>query len=202
MCDNGTCVCRYGYTAVNSTYCQQGNGIGVTLGATFGGFILGVLFTVLVVYILYRRYSSDMRKREEPGVAFVGNDGCSTNSAVEVIQGQTLKDKGRQVQRKVVNVPPYAPSVESPTYSNVQEAGKSRLKNDYVYNHLNEKEETPENNDHYDVAPGTSRLAETESDYSHLNAGRRNDRVILSQDDEYACTEESNTDNYFTLEKQ
>ncbi|XP_061175895.1 uncharacterized protein LOC133184830 [Saccostrea echinata] len=214
-CQNGTCMCRDGHIPVNETDCKQvernkntekktvhqvqANGFGATTGGVFGGFFLGVLFSVLVAYLISKRYMANMKKRDENNVKF---DRHSANLAptTEDNRSQTAKNTEQNLQRKVVNVPPYAPSMESPTYSNVLKAKTSQMKKDDVYSHLHEKE-NQETENVYNHASGSSGKT-MEDDYSHLNAGRGNDRVVLPEDDEYAHTEAVNNDNYFILENQ
>ncbi|XP_062584954.1 uncharacterized protein LOC134246581 [Saccostrea cucullata] len=209
-------MCRDGHVTVNETYCkpveingkepakmflnqEQANGIGATIGAVFGGFFLGVVLSALITYLISRRYMANIQKRDETSIKF---DGHSTHIAPisESNRTQSAKTTEQTYQRKIVNVPPYSPSMESPMYSNVKEAKTSQMKEEDVYNHLHEKEhEEPENV--YNHASCSSGLT-TEADYGHLNAGRSNEGVVLPEDDVYAHTEAANHDNYFVLENQ
>ncbi|XP_062596057.1 uncharacterized protein LOC134257456 [Saccostrea cucullata] len=140
-----------------------------------------------------------MQKRDEISIKF---DRRSTHIAPisENNQSQSANITEQNYQRKVVNVPPYSPSMESPTYSNVKEAKTAQMEKDDVYNHLHEKEDEETENvyNHASCSSGQT----TEDDYSHLNAGRSNEGVVLPEDDVYAQTEEANNDNYFILESQ
>jgi hypothetical protein len=72
-----------------------------------------------------------------------------------------------------------------------------------VYNHLHEKEKLDVDDD-YDHAAGVASHVTEHDDYSHLQSAGGNKRTNLSVDDDYASAEpeDTNTDDYFTLEKQ
>ncbi|XP_062578805.1 uncharacterized protein LOC134240738 isoform X2 [Saccostrea cucullata] len=215
-CQNGTCICRDGHVPVNETYCkpveinendvakmflnqEQANGLGATIGAVFGGFFIGVVLSALITYLISRRYMASIHKRDEISIKF---DRHSAHIAPisENNPSQSAKVTEQTYQRKVVNVPPYSPSMESPTYSNVKEAKTSKMKEEDVYNHLHEKEDEKTENvyNHASCSSGQT----TEDDYGHLNAGRSNEGVVLPEDDVYAHTDAANNDNYFVLENQ
>jgi hypothetical protein len=101
-------------------------------------------------------------------------------------------------------VPPYASSAKehSRSYSNVRDVTEQQT-NDDVYNHLHEKEKLDADDD-YDHAAGIASHVNELGDYSHLHSAGGNKRLNLSVDDDYASAEpeDTNTDDYFTLEKQ
>ncbi|XP_062568861.1 tenascin-like, partial [Saccostrea cucullata] len=215
-CQNGTCMCRDWHVPVNETYCipvkingkeagkmflnrEQANGLGATIGSVFGGFFLGVVFSALIAYLISRRYKTSMPKRDETSIKF---DRHSAHIAPmsESNRTQSAKNTEQTYKRKIVNVPPYSPSMESPTYSNVKEAKTSQMKEDDVYNHLHEKEDEETENVYNQASCSSGQT--TEDDYGHLNAGRSNEGVVLPEDDVYAHTEAANNDNYFVLENQ
>ena len=94
-------------------------------------------------------------------------------------------------KRKIVNVPPYAPSYESPEYGSVSQTSKSKGNED-IYNHLNEREK-PDDEDNYDhacAATGHTR-GDFDSDYSSMR----------DVDKGYGASVGKGTVNYFTLEQ-
>jgi hypothetical protein len=70
--------------------------------------------------------------------------------------------------RKVVNVPPYACSTHSPTYSNVCGVTEQPT-NDDVYNHMHEKEKVDVDDD-YDHAAGIACHVTEHGNFSHLQS--------------------------------
>ncbi|XP_056001716.1 uncharacterized protein LOC125653146 [Ostrea edulis] len=224
----------------------DGNGPVSIVGALIGGLLGGVLITTIIVYIISRRSSTKVKKRqvtiiytyshllkvgfignlslenvrvkvtemsvgahgallyflfsEEPVAMFVANNSYGSNGNIE--RGSKNGSKDEKKPRKVVNVPPYACSADSPTYSNARDVAKQPTNED-VYNHLHEKETIDCDND-YDHTTGITGHVTEDSDYSHLHSGRGNMRLNLSVDDEYANTVPGDTctDDYFTLEQQ
>ena len=96
-------------------------------------------------------------------------------------------------KRQIVNVPPYAPSDESPEYGNVSQTSRTKRTNDDIYNHLNEQEK-PDNDDNYDhacAATGHTRGNFVDSDYSSMH----------DVDKGYGSSVAKGTGDYFTLEQ-
>ena len=95
------------------------------------------------------------------------------------------------LKRKVVNVPPYAPSDETPENGNIAQTSVTRTED--IYNHLNEKEELDgeDDYDHACAATGLSRGGYFDSDYSSM------------RDVDKGCSKsaKNGNDSYFTLEQ-
>ncbi|XP_062589379.1 uncharacterized protein LOC134251030 [Saccostrea cucullata] len=187
VCENNTCACKPGYSPLNDSECRlllsdgyteasigvqkENNAASVIVGSIFGGLILGVILTVLTVFI-YQNIRNGKTKTEEKEcreVAVFNN----TTFETETDASQRIPEVHRTNERKVVNVPPFAHSVEFSTTKNVQETNKSLMVNRDVnvdvYNHMHEKEEYIDEN--YDHLQGNLDHENEESDYSNLHAG-------------------------------
>nr|XP_022302766.1 uncharacterized protein LOC111110518 isoform X2 [Crassostrea virginica] len=209
ICLTGRCACIEGYKPNNSSTCilrlpaneneafignqnQKESSMGSTLGALFGGVLLGVLITTVIGFIIYKRSQQNYKTRqtEEPTVVFADNHAYGNAR----IQGNTdnASRNNKNNQRKIVNVPPYAPSDESPEYGNVSQTSRTKRTNDDIYNHLNEQEK-PDNDDNYDhacAATGHTR-GDFDSNYSSMR----------DVDNGYGASVGKGTDDYFTLEQ-
>ena len=96
-------------------------------------------------------------------------------------------------KRQIVNVPPYAPSDESPEYGNVSQTSRTKKANEDIYNHLNEKEK-PDDDDNYDhacAATGHTRGNFVDSDCSSMR----------DVDKGYSSSVAKGSGDYFTLEQ-
>ncbi|XP_065925084.1 prion-like-(Q/N-rich) domain-bearing protein 25 [Magallana gigas] len=140
-----SCTCIEGYTAEKSTCVQsqksiyskfqhQEANIGTTLGALFGGLLLGMILTTVVLVIIYRRSKAYVNKRDEFNVKFSDNDACSSAKVVDpnAFQNMHTKDEKREIS-------PYSCSEETSMHNNVYEKLKNGQTQDDVNNHLYEK---------------------------------------------------------------
>nr|XP_034330407.1 uncharacterized protein LOC105332499 [Crassostrea gigas] len=176
-CFGGKCTCIEGYAAENSTKCvqsqeitessslqhhQEETKIGTTLGALFGGLLLGVILTTVAVAIIYRRSKTRVNKREEPTVAFADNNRYSLAKIVDhgTFQNIQSKDKKREVS-------PYACSKETWIYDNVYSKPRNRQTQEAIYNHLHEQVKQ-DDDDYYDHACAASAHIRDMEDYSHV----------------------------------
>nr|XP_022300518.1 uncharacterized protein LOC111108749 isoform X3 [Crassostrea virginica] len=186
VCSKGLCSCQHGYLSKDGT-CYQGlpaneneaflgnqnhkeGSLGSTLGALFGGVLLGVLITTVIGFIIYKRSQQNYKTRqtEEPTVVFADNNAYGNARIQGNADNATRNNKNNQ--RQIVNVPPYAPSNESPEYGNVSQTSRTKRANEDIYNHLNEKEK-PDDDDNYDhacAATGHTRGNFVDSDYSSM----------------------------------
>ncbi|XP_078339755.1 uncharacterized protein LOC111109898 isoform X2 [Crassostrea virginica] len=206
-CLDGICSCIEGYVPDNSSKCIQSFpvndneasfgdqresniNVGSTVGALIGGVLLGVLITTVIGFIINKRSGKNpnTRQREEPRVVFADNDAYGE---AKIDRNVGNASRGNKNKRKVVNVPPYAPSDETPEYGNVSQTSVTRTEG--IYNHLNEKEDRDgeDNYDHACAATGLSRGGYFDSDYSSM---REVDK---------GCSKSAKigNDNYFTLEQ-
>ncbi|XP_062598926.1 uncharacterized protein LOC134260370 isoform X2 [Saccostrea cucullata] len=180
VCENNTCACRDGYVSFNddSECSLQDRVVGLMVGAVFGGLILGIVLTVLGV-ICYKNIRNgkpkNAKKDDQTAVVF-------NNTSYETERGadQNRFAEQRTNEKQIVNVPPFAHSVDLPGTKNARthHGNKSSMMksydvNDDVYNHLHEKEEDSENDETYDHAHGNINSAMDDSDYSNLNTGIR-----------------------------
>lgn len=72
------------------------------------------------------------------------------------------------LQKKVLNVSPIARSQESPEYSNMSGKQFAVTATDDVYNHLNEKEETQDENTYDHACAAAAKGHRDLDDYSYL----------------------------------
>ncbi|XP_062570586.1 uncharacterized protein LOC134232603 isoform X3 [Saccostrea cucullata] len=211
VCENDTCACKPGYSPLNDSECRlllsdgyteasigvqkENNAASVIVGSIFGGLILGVILTVLTVNIYQNiRYGKTKTEEKECREIAVFNNTTyetETDASLRIPAVHRTNDS----ERKVVNVPPFAHSVEFRTPKNVQETNKSLMANRDVnvdvYNHLHEKEDCNEEN--YDHLRGNLDHENEESDYSNLHAGGRYMELDVSA---------SVNDDYCSLKKQ
>ncbi|XP_065925664.1 uncharacterized protein [Magallana gigas] len=178
-CLGGICSCIEGYTAKNSTDCVQSQEItlpsslqhhqeeakiGTTLGALFGGILLGVILTTAAVAIIYRRSKNHVNKREELNVTFSDNDACSSAKVADPNDFQNIQTKAKKRE-----VSPYSCLEETSIHNNVYEKlGNGQTQND-VYNHLHEqgKQDGADNYDHACAASDSAHIGDP-CDYSHI----------------------------------
>nr|XP_034330557.1 uncharacterized protein LOC105319457 [Crassostrea gigas] len=103
-CLGGKCSCIEGYTAKNVTSCIQSQtsifpksqhneeaNIGNTLGALFGGLLLGVILTTVAAVFTYRRSKTHGNKRDELNVKFSDNDAVVDPNAFQNIHTKDEK---------------------------------------------------------------------------------------------------------------
>uniref|UniRef100_A0A8W8IY64 EGF-like domain-containing protein n=1 Tax=Magallana gigas TaxID=29159 RepID=A0A8W8IY64_MAGGI len=141
-CLGGKCSCIEGYTAKNVTSCiqiqtsifpnsqhKEETNIGNTLGALFGGLLLGVILTTVAAVFTYRRSKTHVNKRDELNVKFSDNDAVVDPNAFQNIH---TKD-GKQ------EVSPYSGSEETSMHNNVYEKLRNGQTQDDVQNHLYEQ---------------------------------------------------------------
>lgn len=95
------------------------------------------------------------------------------------------------LQKKVLNVSPIARSQESPEYSNMSGKQFAVTATDDVYNHLNEKEETQDENTYDHACAAAAKGHRDLDDCSYLR----------SMDDGTAVSGGTGIDNYYTLEQ-
>ncbi|XP_078339759.1 uncharacterized protein LOC144627248 isoform X2 [Crassostrea virginica] len=76
------------------------------------------------------------RQKEEPRVVFADNNAYGE---AKIDRNVGNAPSGNKNKRKVVNVPPYAPSDATPEYGNISQTYGTRTED--IYNHLNEKED-------------------------------------------------------------
>ncbi|XP_062598957.1 uncharacterized protein LOC134260412 isoform X3 [Saccostrea cucullata] len=216
LCQNETCTCTQGYVQLNDSECvfsssdgslqarfqdpKENSIAGLTAGAVFGGLILGVVLTVITVTIYHHIRRRETKERKYPKIALYNN----TSEEAEIDAPQS---NSRTNERKIVNVSPFAHSVDLPTKRNVQEGGKRTMMNDVVnndvYNHLHEKEASPDVDDTYDHAHGNLDNLMEESDYSNLNSERRNKNhdISVSETNDYDFQEPAGEYMYYSNEK-
>lgn len=170
VCDHGRCVCRDGYllsnlechedlkitSASSLQRNQEETNIGATLGALFGGLLLGVILTTAVVMIIYRRLKKDVNKREL-NVTFAGSD---SNAKFVGLSDLQTKDKTQEVS-------PYSCLRETSVYDHASENPINGQTQDDVYNHLHEQGKQ-DNVNYYDHTCATTAHNGDMSDYSHL----------------------------------
>lgn len=178
-CLGGICSCIEGYTAKNFTDCVQNQEItlpsslqhhqeeakiGTTLGALFGGILLGVIITTAAVAIIYRRSKKHVNKREELNVTFSDNDACSSAKVAYPNAFQNIQTKAKKRE-----VSPYYCSEETSNYNNMYGKPRNGQTQNDVYNHLNEqgKQDDADYYDHACAAPDYAPIGDT-GDYSHL----------------------------------
>lgn len=171
-CLGGNCSCVDGYTAENATSCvqsqksilpkfqhQEDANIGTSLGALFGGLVLGVILTTATVMIMYRRSKKNVNKREEFKVTFADNE---TYSSAKVVDPNAIQTKNGKRELST-----YPDSEETSVYNNVYGKQKNGQTQDDVYNHLHEQGKQ-DNVDYYDHACAASANIGDIGDYSHL----------------------------------
>ncbi|XP_062600465.1 uncharacterized protein LOC134262089 isoform X3 [Saccostrea cucullata] len=206
VCLNGTCVCRPGYVRQYSECFQthsdgnlqaiiqdqkEENTVSVTIGAVFGGLILGIVLTVVVGNIYQHIRYGKLKTKDNSRAAVFNNATYETET--DVLQNNLTEH--RINERKVVNVPPFAHSDDSQNNRNVQKDIKNSPENidvnNNVYNHLHEKEENSDIVENYDHAHGNINREIDESDYSNLYTGRRymESDVSVSEDNYYDVRE-------------
>ncbi|XP_065937240.1 uncharacterized protein [Magallana gigas] len=210
-CLGEKCSCIEGYEAVNSTDCvlsihglnevilksesheSPRDNIRAILGALLGGLLLGVIITTGTVYILYRRsrYLINTRRRKEPRVMYAANDTFDDGRDEDTFQNDVVTNKSKDKQKKVLNVSPLARPQELPEYSNMSVKESAMTTMDDVYNHLNEKGETQDEDtyDHACAAATRSHLKDLD-DYSNMH----------NMDDGTTMSGGTENDDYFTLE--
>nr|XP_022296122.1 uncharacterized protein LOC111105921 isoform X3 [Crassostrea virginica] len=191
-CHDGYCTCIEGYVSDESSKCILKSSLGSTLGALFGGVVLGALITTVIGFILHKRIHQNYKRRQtqEPRVVFADNNGYGDAEIERIADNASRSNKPNQ--RKIVNVPPYAPSSQSPEYGNISQTSRTKGANEDIYNHLNEKE-NPDDDDNYDhacAATGHMR-GNFDSDYSSMR----------DVDKGYSSSVAKGTDDYFTLEQ-
>ncbi|XP_078339752.1 uncharacterized protein LOC144627246 [Crassostrea virginica] len=206
-CLDGICSCIEGYVPDNSSKCIQSFpvndneasfgdqreskiNVGSTVGALIGGVLLGVLITTVVGFIIYKRSGKypNTRQREEPRVVFADNNAYGE---AKIDRNVGNASRGNENKRKVVNVPPYAPSDETPENGNISQTSVTRTED--IYNHLNEKEDQDgeDDYDHACAATGPWRGGYFDSDYSSMR----------DVDKGFRKSAKNGNDNYFTLEQ-
>ncbi|XP_062598962.1 uncharacterized protein LOC134260415 [Saccostrea cucullata] len=207
VCLNGTCVCRPGYVPLNDSECFQtdadgnsqaiiqdqkdDNAVSVTIGAVFGGLILGIVLTIVIGNIYQHIRYGKFKTKDNSRAAVFNNATYETET--DVLQNNPTEH--RINERKVVNVLPFAHSDDSQKNGNVQKDIKGSPENidvnNDVYNHLHEKEENSDFVENYDHAHGNINREIEESDYSNLNIGRRymESDVSVSEDNYYDVRE-------------
>nr|XP_034330405.1 uncharacterized protein LOC105322814 isoform X6 [Crassostrea gigas] len=177
VCQLGKCVCRDGYLLYNLE-CHEGQEItlpsslqhhqeakiGTTLGALFGGILLGVILTTATVAIIYRRSKNHVNKREELNVTFSDSDACSSAKVAGPNSFQNIQTKAKER-----DVSPYSCSEETSNYNNMYGKPRNGQTQNDVYNHLNEqgKQDDADYYDHACAAPDYAPIGDT-GDYSHL----------------------------------
>lgn len=129
VCELGRCVCRPGYVFSHLECHEEETNIGNTLGALFGGLLLGVILTTVAVVFTYRRSKTHVNKRDELNVKFSDNDAVVDPNAFQNIH---TKD-GKQ------EVSPYSGSEETSMHNNVYEKLRNGQTQDDVQNHLYEQ---------------------------------------------------------------
>ncbi|XP_062586870.1 uncharacterized protein LOC134248492 isoform X2 [Saccostrea cucullata] len=152
VCENNICTCREGYVSSNNdSECsfrgrsqasvqgqKEDNAVSVTVGAVFGGLILGIVLTVLgvIIYKNIRNGKPKAGKKQDQTVAFFNNTSYETEREAH----QNHSTVQRANERKIVNVPPFAHSMDLPvtenTYTNKSSMANSHDVNNDVYNHL------------------------------------------------------------------
>eukprot|EP00105_Crassostrea_gigas_P006166 XP_011420011.1 PREDICTED: uncharacterized protein LOC105322814 isoform X1 [Crassostrea gigas] len=143
---------------------QEEAKIGTTLGALFGGILLGVILTTAAVAIIYRRSKNHVNKREELNVTFSDNDACSSAKVADPNDFQNIQTKAKKRE-----VSPYSCLEETSIHNNVYEKlGNGQTQND-VYNHLHEqgKQDGADNYDHACAASDSTHIGDP-CDYSHI----------------------------------
>nr|XP_022301262.1 uncharacterized protein LOC111109445 isoform X2 [Crassostrea virginica] len=197
-CRGGVCTCIEGYKPSTSSECvlhlqgpsqaesRGGNtdvrrsDVGLIIGVLFGGFCLGALITTDIAFIIFKRSRITSGKREEPNVVFADNKAYSVIN-VEIKGGEEAPSC-TNVQQKAISSSTYNNSKEIPEYSN--HSGNAK-KQDDVYNHLNEKDDSVDD-DTYDHASAAIKHERDSNDYSSVDDIEKKTAV---------------SDNYFTLEK-
>lgn len=174
VCELGRCVCRAGYvfsnlechedlkftTASSLQRNQEETNIGATLGALFGGLLLGVVLTTVAVMIIYWRFKKHVNKREELNVTCTFAENESSSKIVDHHQNV-------QTKHKTQKIPPYSCSEEKSIYNHASGKLRNGQTQDDVYNHLQEQVK-PDDADYYDHTCANSAHIGNMSDYSHL----------------------------------
>ncbi|XP_062600467.1 uncharacterized protein LOC134262089 isoform X5 [Saccostrea cucullata] len=202
----GICICKPGYIGFENKCLQahsdgnlqaiiqdqkEENTVSVTIGAVFGGLILGIVLTVVVGNIYQHIRYGKLKTKDNSRAAVFNNATYETET--DVLQNNLTEH--RINERKVVNVPPFAHSDDSQNNRNVQKDIKNSPENidvnNNVYNHLHEKEENSDIVENYDHAHGNINREIDESDYSNLYTGRRymESDVSVSEDNYYDVRE-------------
>nr|XP_022301867.1 uncharacterized protein LOC111109898 [Crassostrea virginica]XP_022301868.1 uncharacterized protein LOC111109898 [Crassostrea virginica] len=146
LCRGRVCTCEEGYITANSG-CYQGFpvndkeasfedqresnvNVGSTVGALFGGVLLGVLISTVIAFIINKRNGKNLntRQNEEPRVVFADNNAYGE---AKIDRNVGNASRGNKNKRKVVNVPPYAPSDETPEYGNISQTSVARTEDIY-----------------------------------------------------------------------
>nr|XP_022296134.1 uncharacterized protein LOC111105927 [Crassostrea virginica] len=197
-CCGGVCTCIEGYKPTTSSECvlnlqgpsqaesRGGNtdvrrsDVGLIIGVLFGGICLGALITTGIAFVIFKRSQFTSGKREEPNVVFADNKAYSVIS-VEINGGEE-NPSCPNVQQKAISSSKHNNSKEIPEYSN--HSGNAK-KQDDVYNHLNEKDDSVDD-DTYDHASAAIEHEGDANDYSSVDDIEKKTAV---------------SDNYFTLEK-
>ncbi|XP_061178297.1 uncharacterized protein LOC133186924 [Saccostrea echinata] len=221
VCQNNTCVCGGEYvSSFNESECSLpssgGNSeasvqdqkedtvVSVTVGSVIGGLILGIILTVLglIIYQKIRNWKPKAEKRKCPKAAVFNNTTYKSESDAD----QNIPTVQRTNEKKVVNVPPFAHSVELSTKRTIQQGRKRTMPNNDVnndvYSHLHEKEEDPDIDENYDHANGNINRAMEESNYSNLNTGRSNKESVVSASEGNDYDVQGPTSDYCALKKQ
>lgn len=172
VCELGRCVCRPGYVSTNlechkdSKFTtasslqrnQEESNIGSTLGALFGGLLLGVVLTTVSVMIFYWRSKKHVKKREELNITFAEKESSAKN--VEHHQNVETKYKMREK-------PPYSSSEEKSINDHASGKIKNGQPQDDVYNHLHEQVKRGDADDYDHTCAYSAQIGDM-SDYSHL----------------------------------
>lgn len=158
VCKLGRCVCRPGYVLSRLECHEEENNVGATIGALFGGLLLGVVLTTVAVAIIYLRSKQHVTKREEPKVTFAEND-----SSAKIVDHQ----QNVQTEYKTQEIPPYSSSEEKSIYDYASGKTKNGQTQDDVYNHIHEQVKR-DDADYYDHTCANSAHIGDMSDYSHL----------------------------------
>lgn len=178
-CRGGRCSCIEGFIALNSTDCvlkSTSDNMGPILGALFGGLLLGVIITSGTVYLIYKR---SQFKRKEPGVMFAVN---ATHGGVkddDTIQNKSSTNQNKVKQKRVLNVSPISRSEESSQYSNSPGKQSAVTDKDDVYNHLNEKRETEDENTYDHACAAAGKGHRDLDDYNNLHGTCMDDDIVV-----------------------
>nr|XP_022297220.1 uncharacterized protein LOC111106722 [Crassostrea virginica] len=174
-----TCICQClpGYFKINGRCLLDAQGStsahASTLGLLFGGFFLGALSTVGIVFIIYRRFKSSLISRTEPCVLFTENVNSLETAA------RFHHSEPKNTQQEVINSAPHEPS----EYCNVSNKRGRQLIISDVSNPLYEGEEREESDNYDHVCAATFEMRD-----SNL---QRNDHIPISSDEMKV-----DTDNY------
>lgn len=158
VCELGRCVCRPGYVLSHLECHEEETNVGTTLGALFGGLLLGVVLTTVAVMIIYWRSKQHVNKREEPQVTFAENE-----SSAKIVDHQ----QNVQTEYITQEIPPYSCSEEKSIYDNASGKTKNGQTQDDVYNHIHEQVKRDDANYYDHICANSAHIGDM-SDYSHL----------------------------------